>query len=153
MEIMEKPNQFVVFSIEGLKYALSLSAVERVVRAVEVTPLPKAPDIVIGAINVGGRITPVVNIRKRFQLPEREIALSDQIIIANIKDGTIALVVDSVSGVIERSEEEVVKAEKIVTGMDYVNGVVKFEDDMVLIHDIEKFLSLEEKSVLNNAMQ
>ena len=79
---MEKLNQLVVFFLNEQKYALYLPAVERVVSAIEVTPLPQAPDNVLGIINVMGKVIPVVNIRKRFGLPEREIDLSDQFIIA-----------------------------------------------------------------------
>ena len=75
-------SQCVVFTLDERFYAIRLSAVSRVVRAVEITPLPKAPPIVIGVINLGGRIIPVVNIRRRFRLPERELELTDQLIVA-----------------------------------------------------------------------
>lgn len=80
---MNNLNQLVVFTLDEQRYALHLAAVERIVRVVEVTPLPKSPEIVLGVVNVQGRIIPVVNIRKRFRLPEREIALSNQLIIAS----------------------------------------------------------------------
>lgn len=63
---MDKLNQLVVFAFDEQRYALHLSAVERIVRMVEITPLPKAPEIVLGVVNVQGRIVPIVNIRKRF---------------------------------------------------------------------------------------
>lgn len=75
-------SQSVVFSLDTRLYAISLSAVRRVVQAVELTPLPNAPPIVKGVINLGGLIIPVVNIRRRFRLPERELELSDQFIVA-----------------------------------------------------------------------
>ena len=73
---MEKSNQLVVFALDDQRYALHLSAVDRVVPMVRVTPLPKAPDIVIGVVNVQGRVIPVINMRRRFRLPEREAALT-----------------------------------------------------------------------------
>ncbi len=79
---MSLSDQYVVFGLDEHSFALRLSAVVRVVRAVEVTPLPRAPEIVLGVINVQGRITPVFDVRKRFRLPAREISLSDQFIIA-----------------------------------------------------------------------
>ncbi|MBF8302857.1 MAG: cheW40H-4 [Candidatus Dadabacteria bacterium] len=63
---MDKLNQLVVLTLDEQRYALHLSAVERIVRVVEVTPLPKAPEIVLGVVNVQGQIIPVINIRKRF---------------------------------------------------------------------------------------
>src|SRR5277367_233894 len=70
-------SHLVVFDLEEQRYALRLSAVEQVVRAVEITPLPKAPEIIRGVVNVHGRVVPVYHIRARFRLPEREIDLSD----------------------------------------------------------------------------
>jgi len=150
---MNKLNQLVVLTLDEQRYALHLSAVERIIRVVEVTPLPKAPEIVLGVVNVQGQITPVINIRKRFCLPEREMNLSDQLIIAHTSRRTVALVADAVSGVIERSEQEVIAAEKVLPGIEYVEGVVKLEDGMILIHDLNKFLSLEEEQALDNAMK
>jgi purine-binding chemotaxis protein CheW len=144
--------QLVVFALEDQRYALHLSAVERIVRAVEMTPLPKAPEIVIGVINVQGRIIPVFNIRRRFHLPEREIELSDQLIIANTARRTVALVVDTVDGVIERLSEEVTPADQVLPRIEYVEGIVKLENGLVLIHDLDKFLSIDEGTKLDEAV-
>ncbi len=62
-------NLYIVFTLDEQRYALHLSAVERVICVVEITPLPKAPEIVLGIINVGGQIIPVIDMRKRFRLP------------------------------------------------------------------------------------
>jgi len=145
-------NYIVLFTLGEERYALHLSAVERVVRAVEITLLPKAPEIVLGVINVQGRIVPVVNIRRRFRLSERELKLSDQIVIARTSRRTVALVVDAVGGVTELSGKEIVLPEEIVPQMQYVEGVVKLEDGLVLIHDLDRFLSLNEEITLDVAM-
>lgn len=150
---MNNLNQLVVFTLDEQRYALHLAAVERIVRVVEVTPLPKSPEIVLGVVNVQGRIIPVVNIRKRFRLPEREIALSNQLIIASTSRRTGALLVDEVSGVVEISEREMIEAGKILPDMDYVEGVVKLEDGLILIHDLNTFLSIEEEKALDDAMK
>ena len=144
--------QLVVFALEDQRYALHLSAVERIVRAVEMTPLPKAPEIVIGVINLQGRIIPVINIRKRFHLSEREMELSDQLIIANTARRTVALVVDTVDGVIGRLSEEVTPADQVLPRIEYVEGIVKLENGLVLIHDLDKFLSIDEGTKLDEAL-
>jgi purine-binding chemotaxis protein CheW len=150
---MDSLSQLVVFTLDEQRYALRLHSVERIVRVVEITPLPKAPDIVLGVINVQGRVIPVVNIRKRFLLPERETNLSDQLIIAKTSKRPVAILTDGVSRVIEESAERVVTSEEILSGMKYVEGVVKFEDGMILIHDLDKFLSIEEEKILDDAMK
>lgn len=69
---MKASALMVGLTLDGQRYALSLAQVERVIRAVEITPLPQAPEIITGVINVRGRVIPVVDIRKRFRLPVRE---------------------------------------------------------------------------------
>lgn len=150
---MSKSSQVVVFDLDEQRYALPLSNVERIVRVVEITPLPKAPEIVLGVINVRGEIIPVVNIRKRFRLPEREITLSDHLIIAKTSRQSVALLADRVGHVLEVPENKIISAKKILPAMDYVEGVVKLEDGLILIHDLEKFLSLEEERALERAMK
>ena len=133
------------------RYALALALVERIVHAVEVTPLPNAPDIVAGAIVVAGSVLPVLNIRRRFRLPEREISPADQFLIAHTERCTVVLVVDEVQGVIERPLTEIVGSAQIVPGLEQIHGVITLDDGLVLIHDLEKFLSLEEKRSLDKA--
>lgn len=150
---MELTDQLVVFTLGENRYGLPLASVERAARMVEITPLPKVPDIVLGVINVHGRLVPVVNLRRRFRLPERDIALTDQIIVAHTKHRPVALVADAVLGVLTCSQEQVVGAEQILPTVDYVEGVVKLDDGMVLIHDLDRFLSLDEETALNRALE
>lgn len=147
------PLQWLVtFALDDQCYALYLSAVERVIPAIEITCLPQAPDVVAGVINIQGRIIPVVNIRKRFNLPVRELMHTDQFIIARTLDRPVAIIADKVHEVIEYSISSQVQADAIVPGLGYVEGVVKLEDGMALIHDLDKFLSLEERHKLDQAL-
>ncbi len=149
---MNGPEQLVVFFLDDYRYAVRLTAVERAVRAVEITPLPKAPDIVSGVINLGGAIVPVLNIRRRFSLPEREVKAGDQFLIAHTAKRTVVLVVDEVCGTVECSPRETIETEKIVPGLQYVTGVVKLDDGMLFIHDLDRFLSLDEENTLEAAI-
>ena len=151
--LMNGSLQLIIFTLNEQRYALYLSVVERIFRIVEMTPLPKAPKIVLGVVNVEGRIVPVLDIRKRFRLPERDVDLSDRLIIVRTSRYVVALAADTVTGVVERSEEEVVAAEKILPGLKYVDGVLKLEDGLVLIHDLDEFLSLDEEKTLEGALR
>ena len=145
--------QLIVFTLERQQYALQLSAVDKVVRAVEISPLPKAPEIVNGVVNVRGRIMPVINVRRRFYLPEREIALTDQFIIAHTARRPVCLVVDAIIAVSEYPEQSMAGAESILPGLEYIEGIVKFQDGLVFIHDLGNFLSLEEEASLDQALE
>ena len=146
-------NRLVVFTLGDRRYGLPLAAVDRIVRAVEITPLPEAPNIVFGVVNVQGRVIPVINVRRRFRLPEREIALTDQMVIARTRRRSVALMVDVVTGVLQYSEQEAVPAQDVLPELHYVDGVVKLDDGLILIHNLDDFLSLEEEVVLNRALE
>lgn len=152
MKPMETPHQLVVFTLGDQRYGLPLASVERATRNVEITPLPDAPAIVLGVINVHGRLVAVVNLRRRFRLPEREPALSDQIVVARTKLRPVALVADAVIGMLAYSEQQLVAAADILPGIDHLEGVVKLDDGLILIHDLEKFLSLDEARALDATM-
>lgn len=141
-----------LFTLDDWRCALELSIVERAYRAVAVTPLPDAPDIVLGVVNVRGVVLPVVDIRKRFRLPEKNLTPDDKLIVARSSDRLVVLVVDSVTGVIECSGKDITVASAIVPGMEYVEGVARLKDGMILIHNLARFLSLEEKVVLEQAL-
>jgi purine-binding chemotaxis protein CheW len=145
-------SQLVVFTLDAQLYALPLASVQRVVRMVEVTPLPKAPEIVLGVIDVHGSIIPVMSMRRRFGRPEPEASLNGQLIVADTGTRCVALVVTSVTGVIERTVEEVTEAEKIVPGAQYVEGISKLEDGIVFIHNVDRFLSKKEDQQLDGLL-
>ncbi|HEV2378168.1 MAG TPA: chemotaxis protein CheW [Terriglobia bacterium] len=145
-------KQLVPFNLDEWRCALDLWAVHRIIRVVEVTPLPNSPEIVLGVVNVQGEIIPVVNMRRRFGLPEGEAKLCEQMIIARTAKRAVALLVDSVGGVVERPTREVTEAGKIVPGTQYLEGVAKTDEGILLIHDLNTFLSLEEETQLNGAL-
>ncbi|MHB8254372.1 MAG: chemotaxis protein CheW [Acidiferrobacter sp.] len=149
---MKTSNLVVGLMLGGQRYALYLAQVERVIRAVEVVLLPEAPGIIAGVINVQGQVIPVINIRRRFRLPEREMALSDHMIVARTARRKVALLVDGAMGVIELSQDQVVRAPFILPDMEYVEGVVKLEDGLILIHNLDTFLALEEENALDHAL-
>jgi len=150
---MSETVRLVVFRLDEQRYALPLAAVERIVRAVEVTFLPKAPSIVLGVIDMEGQPLPVLNVRRRFDLPEREIRPDDHFLIARTVSRVVALMVDEALGLVERSQTEIIGADRIVPGLEQFQGVVKLDDGLVLIHDLEKFLHLDEASTLDEAME
>jgi purine-binding chemotaxis protein CheW len=142
----------VVFELDGQQFALQLPVVQLVVRAVEITPLPKAPASVSGIINYQGQVVPVFNLRRRFGLPERELQLDDHIILARTACRLVALVVDAVGGVRECAWAEIVAPESVLLGTEYLAGIVKQPEGMILIHDLERFLSREEAVQLEAAL-
>ncbi|MGR9012266.1 MAG: chemotaxis protein CheW [Gammaproteobacteria bacterium] len=144
--------RLLIFTLDDWRCALELSTVEKVYRAVAVTPLPDAPDIVLGVVNVRGVVLPVVDIRRRFRLPEKALIPDDRLIVAHSSGRLVVLVADSVTDVIDCSGQDITSANAIVPGIDHIEGVARLKDGMILIHDLSRFLSLEEKAGLEQAL-
>jgi len=141
-----------IFRVEDHRYALALEVVVRIVRAAEITPLPKAPAIVLGVLDLGGHVLPVLDVRRRFGLPRRDLEPKQHFLIARVASRTVALVIDEALQVMEVSSAEIVAAEQIVPGLEHVRGVTALDDGLVFIHDLEQFLSLDEAAALDAAM-
>jgi purine-binding chemotaxis protein CheW len=145
-------SRWVVFSLDAVRYALPLAIVERIVRAAHVTPLPSASPVVLGVIDVEGQVLPVFNLRYRFRLPERIIDPADQFLIARTTQRTVVLVIDAAHGVLERPAAAMIDAAHIAPALEHIRGVISLEDGLVLIHDLEVFLSPDEARTLDAAM-
>ncbi|HXG17664.1 MAG TPA: chemotaxis protein CheW [Methylomirabilota bacterium] len=150
--VMQTANYLLVFLLDAQPYALRLSAVERVLRAVAVTPLPRAPEIVVGIVNVQGRPLPVVDLRRRLGLPRREIELSDRFIVARTMRFPVILIVDAVVNIIEYEPDTITFTKKILPKSVSVDGVACVNDSMIFIHNLDSFLSLEEERVIAKAL-
>ena len=147
------PLRLVVFVIEGQRYALPLSAVERVLPMVAVSPLPKAPAVALGVINLHGAVIPVLDIRLRFSWPPREYALTAHLLVARTRQRTLALPVDEALGVQEVAAEAVTPPDAVLPGIGQVAGIVALTDGLLFIHDLDAFLSLHEERQLTEALE
>jgi purine-binding chemotaxis protein CheW len=145
--------QWVVFGLDEYRYALPLRAVDRFVRAAYVTPLPSAPPIVLGILNIAGQVLPVFNVRRKFRLSEREIRPEDQFLIARNAQRTVVLAVDSAHGVLELAASVPVDAATLIADCGHIRGVIPLEDGLVLIHDLDLLLSPDETRALDEALK
>lgn len=138
-----------VFEIGGLRYALPTSNVSELVRAVTIVPLPKGPPIVEGIINVRGRVVPVLDIRARFRLPPKAVSHTDHLILAHAGQRLVALRTDRALGLARVEAADIDDAQTALPGAEYVSGVAKLPDGLVLIHDLRTFLRESEAAALD----
>jgi len=145
-------NDILIFKLDDLTYGVVLSVVVRVVHAVEIRILPGAPEIISGIINVQGTVIPVVNIRKRFGIQERDIEPDDRIIIAYTGRRHIAVLADSVSEVRSLHPDQIKPAQESLSYVENLKGVAKIDNELILIYDLEKFIDLDEEKQLEKAL-
>ena len=141
---MVNVEKFLIFVLEQRRFALPLPVVEIVTRMVEITPLPKALKGVRGVFSLHGRIIPVLDLRCRFVLPEREIGLTDCLIVARTSKRNVAVIADSVDGLVDVSAPTIPSVD-ILPRMEYLEGVNQIGTDIILIQDLEGFLSPSEE--------
>ncbi|MHB1842338.1 MAG: chemotaxis protein CheW [Sulfobacillus sp.] len=141
--------------IEDQRYGLALERVEQVLPMVWVAPLPEAPEIVIGVINVRGSALPVLDIRKRLGLPTRAWDLTAKLVVVQLQHGRIAVPVDEVVGVRDQSRADmdaVLPLPLPQSGDRRIPGIVGLADGLLFLCDLEAFLSLDEQHQLTAAL-
>lgn len=150
---MVSSSELLIFTLDAQRYALPLDAVVRIVRAAEITPLPNAPPVVLGALDIEGTIFPVLSLRRRLELPDREVTITDHFLVADTARRTVILVIDAPQGVRNVPHDRITRGTEVVPGLGaHLRGVVALDDGLVLIHDLEAFLSLEEEAALDTAL-
>jgi purine-binding chemotaxis protein CheW len=135
-------NHFVIFTVDDQNYALSLSNVERVVRAVQITRLPSNDKYVLGVVDVQGEVVQVLNTRSILGSPDKEIDLSDQFVIARSANRKVILVADSVPGVYELSVQEARHLKTDSKSSGVVRHVARLGDSLVLVINMDLILSI-----------
>jgi purine-binding chemotaxis protein CheW len=150
---MHIAHYLLVFALDEQPYAFHLSAVERVMRAVAITPLPHAPESIRGVVNVHGCLMPVVDLRTRFCFPSRDIELSDRFIIARTARRSVIVVADTVIGVVEYDQQKVILTRDLLPGAASIEGVVKLSDGMVFVHNLDSVLSWDDEQALHEALR
>jgi len=140
------PLQCVTFRLEGEVYGINVMMVQEVLRVTEIAPVPGAPDFVLGIINLRGNVVTVIDTRKRFALPAREMDDSTRIVIIESDDQTVGIVVDGVSEVVNVSRSEIETAPSV--GNDeaarYIEGVVSRGEELLILVDLNKLLTDDE---------
>ena len=142
--------QLVSFVIESEEFGIDILKVQEIIRPVDITRVPNAPSFVEGVINLRGRIVPVVDLRKRFGLAEREQDQHIRIIVVELIDKVVGFMVDAVREVIRVDRSVIEPPPDLAIGIDthYIKGVAKLDDRLLILLELEEVLSAEEKKAL-----
>jgi purine-binding chemotaxis protein CheW len=140
-----------VFEVGGVRYALPASDVREIVRAVTIVPLPKAPPIVEGVIDVRGDLVPVLDVRSRFRLAPKSLSHTDHLVLAWAGPRLVAIRVDRAQNLLRVEPESIADPTLTTRDVQYVAGVAKLPDGLVLIHDLRAFLDEAEATAIDQA--
>ena len=145
--------QLVGFTLGEEDFGVDILSVQEINRVTEITKIPSTPDFVKGVINLRGNVIPVIDLRSRLGMPEKEHDKQTRIIVADVDDRTVGLVVDAVSEVIRMDANLVEPPPEIIVGADdkgrYIKGVGKLEDKLLMLLDIDSMFSKKEQEQLS----
>ena len=145
-------REALLFELAEQRFALALSDVIELSRACAVQALPKAPEVVLGVLNLRGEVLPVLDLRRRLGLAEKVLEPSDCFVFVHIAKRHLALRVDRLLGIEELSITSVSEAPNLPPGLAYVAGVAPVADGVVFIYDLPQFLDSAEVLVLDRAL-
>lgn len=142
-----KEEQLVVFELDKEEFGVPILEVKEIVKNIEITPVPDSPPFILGVINLRGKIAPVMDMEKRFDLVRENKVVAEHIIMYEDETGALfGIQVDRVVGVLKVESESIKPTPKVVTSKvagDYIKGVVVIDERVVLILDLPKILNKE----------
>ncbi|MGB9553112.1 MAG: chemotaxis protein CheW [Candidatus Caldatribacteriaceae bacterium] len=149
---MAQELQLVAFQLGEESYGVDIAQVQEIIRMQPVTRVPGAPTFVEGVINLRGRVIPVLDLRKRFNLPARQDTKDTRIVVVEVPPHTVGMIVDAVDEVLRISEDKVEPPSPFIASIDteYLRGVGKLEGKLLILLDLSKVLSKEEKNALED---
>lgn len=144
-------RELVTFKVGEEEFGVEILSVQEIIRIMEITKVPKAPEFVEGVINLRGKIIPVIDFRKRFNMEKRDEGKDTRIIVANIEEKTFGFIVDSVSEVLRIPTSAIEPPPSIVAGIEseYINGVGKLDDRLLILINLGKLLSKKETNAID----
>jgi len=134
------------FNLADKEYGVDIKTVREVRRIKNITPIPKALDFIEGVVSLRGRVVPIISLRKKLGLPDAAQRSLDRVLITESNGHIFGMAVDSVIGVVSLDEANIEPPDEILKKCEYLKGVGKIGKRLVLIADIEKLLSGEDKS-------
>ena len=135
--------QLVTFSTGDEEFGVDILRVQEIIRTMAITKVPKAPEFVEGVINLRGKVIPIIDLRRRFGLQSKEHDKHTRIIVIEINTMIVGFVVDSVSEVLRIPASTVEPPPPVVAGLEseYISGVGKLEDRLLILLDLDRLLS------------
>ena len=143
--------QLVTFSIGDEEFGVNILKVQEIIRTMEITKVPRAPEFVEGVINLRGKVIPIIDLRRRFGLAPKAHDKNTRIIVIEINNIIVGFVVDAVSEVLRIPASTVEPPPPVVAGVDsdYISGVGQLQDRLLIMLDLDKLLSSEDVEMLS----
>ena len=145
-EVREPLIRWVTFQLGEEVYGVVVNKVREILRINNLSPVPGAPDYIVGITNIRDNVVSVIDGRRRINLPPTEYTDLSRMIVMESEDDIVAVVVDNVADIIDLPESSIDSNPKLNKGSSsqYISGVIANDDDLIIILDSEKFITDEQ---------
>jgi purine-binding chemotaxis protein CheW len=149
---VEATEHLVTFYLDREEYGVDVRQVQEIRRVGDITSVPRAPEFVRGVINLRGRILPVLDLKRKLGLGEVAASHAARIVVVRVRERLLGLLVDGASQVpkIPVSRIEAAPEEVVERGGDYIRGVAKLDDRLIILVDLERLLAHELRAAAAN---
>lgn len=151
---MAEEVQLVVFILkqadQTCEYGVPITKVQEIISMATPTKMPQTPDFVEGIINLRGKIIPIIDLKKRFEMGKSDLTGDTRSVIVEVEGQTIGIIVDEVTEVLRLQGENIEPPPAVIGGItaQYLTGVGKIDDRLLILLDMDKILSEDEKAEL-----
>ncbi|NLB77843.1 MAG: chemotaxis protein CheW [Clostridiaceae bacterium] len=148
-------QQLVKFNIDDEAFGIDIKQIFQILKPQEIFKVPNTPPFIEGLINLRGKVMTVFNLRKRFNLPEKENDDNTKILIIRMDDYLLGFTVDSVSEIVRVQEEDIVETPPTITDFDkrFLSGVAKVGEKLILLLDLQKILTPDEEEQVKEIVE
>lgn len=149
---MANERQFCTFYLDGQYFGIDVMQVQEVIRYQEMTRVPLAAGTVRGLINLRGQIVTAIDLRRRFELPDRPEDRLPVNVVVQTGEGAVSLLVDEIGDVLDVTEEKFERPPETLRGpaRDLIQGAYKLDDRLLLILDTERAVNADKKTETNS---
>lgn len=143
-------QQYVSFLLAGEEYGVEIMKVQEIIRFTQLTRVPHSSEFVEGVLNLRGRVIPVVDLRKRFNLEPSEHSRTTRIVVVEVSGRIVGMIVDGVSEVLHIDESEIEPTPPLCSTVnsEFIRGMGKVGERLMILLDIDRILTMEEKNAV-----
>jgi purine-binding chemotaxis protein CheW len=143
-------GKYLTFVLGVEEYGIEILKVREIIGVMDITPVPRTPHYIKGVINLRGKVIPVIDLRLKFDMEEKEYTNETCIIVVDVQSVLIGIVVDTVSEVVDIVSDNIDPAPSFgsTVDTDFILGMAKIGDKVKILLDIDKVLSVEELQIM-----
>ena len=151
-DISSRVGKYLTFVLNEEEYGLEILKVREIIGIMGITPVPQTPNFIKGVINLRGKVIPVVDLRLKFGFQESEHTKETCVIVVEVKGVLTGIIVDTVSEVLDVSDEELETTPQLGEGVntDIFIGLAKIKDKVKILLDLDKILGKDEINMVES---